>query len=127
MSIKVKERQANGVTILDISGRIVLGKETAALRDSIREQIAQGRKNILLNLGEVPYIDSTGIGELVSAFIAVRREGGAVKLLNLAKKVRDTVEIVKLGSIFELFDDEAAAIKTFSREKQGPGPVARAS
>jgi anti-sigma B factor antagonist len=127
MAIRVKEREANGITILDISGRIVLGKETAALRDSIRERIAQGKKNILLNLSEVPFIDSTGIGELVSAFITVRREGGDVKLLNLTKRVRDTVEIVKLGSIFELFDDEAAALKSFTGEKQEPGPVARAS
>jgi anti-sigma B factor antagonist len=127
MAIKVNEREANGVTILDISGRIVLGKETAAFRDSIRERIAQGKKNILLNLSEVPFIDSTGIGELVSAFTAVRREGGDVKLLHLTKRVRDTVEIVKLGSIFELFDDEAAALKAFTREKQEPGPVARAS
>lgn len=127
MALKVTERQTNGVTILDIIGRIVLGKETATLRDSIRDRLAQGRKNILLNLGEVPFIDSTGIGELVSAFIAARREGGAVKLLNLTKRVRDTVEIVKLGSIFELFDDEAAALKTFGRASQEPGPVARAS
>jgi anti-sigma B factor antagonist len=127
MTIKVNERQANGVTILDISGRIALGKETAAFRDSVRERLAQGKKNILLNLGEVPYIDSTGIGELVSAFTAARREGGDMKLLNLTKKVRDTVEIVKLGSIFELFNDEAAALKSFTQEKKEPGSVARAS
>ncbi len=127
MTIKVNERQARGITILDLSGRIALGKETAAFRDSIRERLAQGKKNILLNLGEVPYIDSTGIGELVSAFIAARREGGDVKLLNLTRKVRDTVEIVKLGSIFELFDDEASALKSFTQARTEPGSVARAS
>ena len=126
MGLKVTERQAAGVTILDINGRIVLGKETALLRDTIRNLITQGRKSILLNLNEVPYIDSIGIGELASAFIAVRREGGDLKLLNLTKKVRDMVEVVKLGTIFELFEDEAAALKSFAREqKQEPGSLAR--
>ena len=125
--MKATERHITGVTILDISGRIALGDETALLRDSIRDRIAQGKKNLLLNLGRVPHIDSSGIAELVSAVVAVRREGGDMKLLNLTKRVRDTVEIVKLGSIFELFDDEAAALKTFAKEpRQEPDPLARA-
>jgi anti-sigma B factor antagonist len=127
MGMKVIERQARGVTILDISGRITLGDGTALLRDTTRDLIAQGKKNLLLNLGQVPHIDSSGIAELVSAFVAARREGGDVKLLNLTKKVRDTVEIVKLGGIFELFDDEAAALKSFtSEQKRDPDPLARA-
>ncbi len=125
--MKATERQVNDITILDISGRISLGDETALLRNTIRDLIARGKKNLLLNLGQVPYIDSSGIAELVSAFVAVRREGGDVKLLNLTKRVRDTVEIVKLGAIFELFDDEAAALKAFTKEqKQEPDSLARA-
>jgi anti-sigma B factor antagonist len=125
--MKVTERQVNGVTILDLNGRITLGDETALLRNAIRDVISDGRKNVLLNLSGVPYIDSSGIAELVSAIAAVRREGGDVKLLNLTRKVRDTVEILKLGAIFELFDDEAAAVKAFTTErKQGPDSIARA-
>jgi anti-sigma B factor antagonist len=127
MGMKVIERQARGVTILDISGRITLGDGTALLRDTTRDLIAQGKKNLLLNLGQVPHIDSSGIAELVSAFVAARRERGDVKLLNLTKKVRDTVEIVKLGGIFELFDDEAAALNSFtSEQKRDPDSLARA-
>src|SRR5262249_478758 len=127
MGMKATERQVGGVTILDISGRINLGDGTALLRNTTRDLISQGKKNLLLNLGQVPYIDSSGIAELVSAFVAARREGGDVKLLNLTKRVRDTVEIVKLGSIFELFDDEVAALKGFAnRQNQEPDSLARA-
>jgi anti-sigma B factor antagonist len=125
MSLKVKERQADGIAILDFSGRIVLGKETALMRDSILDLAARGNKNIVLNLSEVPYIDSTGIGELVSALQVVRKAGGDLKLLNLTRKVRDMVEVVKLGTFFELFEDETAAVKSFTREPK-PG-LAKAS
>lgn len=125
MRLKVKERQAAGVAILDFSGRIILGKETALMRDSILDLVARGRKSIVLNLADVPYIDSTGIGELVSALQAVRHAGGDLKLLNLTRKVRDMVEVVKLGSIFELFQDEATAVKSFIGEPK-PG-LAKAS
>lgn len=125
MRLKVKERQVDGVTILDFSGRIVLGKETALMRDSILDLVARGRKNIVLNLSNVPFIDSTGIGELLSASKAVRKEGGDLKLLNLTRRVRDMVEVVKLGTFFELFDEEAAAVKSFAVEPK-PG-LARAS
>ena len=127
MGMKVTERQVRGVTILDISGRITLGDGTALLRDTTRDLIAQGKKNLLLNLSQVPHMDSSGIAELVSAFTAARREGGDVKLLNLTKKVRDTVEIVKLGGIFELFDDEAAALRSFAnKQNEEPDSLARA-
>ena len=124
--MKAIERQVGGVTILDISGRITLGDGTALLRDTTRDLISQGKKKLLLNLGQVPHIDSSGIAELVSAVVAARREGGDVKLLKLTKKVRDTVEIVHLGSIFELFDDEVAALKAFASEQnQEPDSLAR--
>lgn len=128
MNLKVTQRQVDGITILDFSGRIVLGKGTALMRDTILDLIAQGRRGIALNLSDVPYVDSSGISEMISAARAIRREGGDLKLLNLTRRVRDMVEVVKLGTIFELFDDEAAAIKSFTREqKQEPGPSTRAS
>jgi anti-sigma B factor antagonist len=124
MGMKVTERQVRGVTILDISGRITLGDGTALLRNTTRNLISQGKKNILLNLSQVPHIDSSGIAELVGAFTAARRESGDVKLLGLSKRVRETVEIVKLGSIFELFDDEGAALKAFATEQNQELPRA---
>jgi len=127
MGMKVRERQVRDVTILDISGRITLGDGTALLRDTTRGLISQGKKQLLLNLSQVPHMDSSGIAELVSAFTAARREGGDVKLLNLTKKVRDTVEIVNLGGIFELFDDEGAAIRSFAKKQnEEPDSLARA-
>ena len=124
MSLKVKVRQAADVTILDFSGRIVLGKETALMRDTLLDLIARGHRRFVLNLSDVPYIDSTGIGEMVNVSQTLRRGSGDVKLLNLTRRVRDMVEVVKLGSIFELFDDEAAAVDSFRGEPR-PG-LARA-
>ncbi len=113
--MKVNERQIAGVVVVDISGRIVLGEETALLRNTIRDLLAREHKKIVLNLSEVPYIDSSGIGELVSAFVAIRREGGDVKLLNLTKRVHGVLEVVKLGTVFEIFDNEAKALEAFKR------------
>jgi anti-sigma B factor antagonist len=104
-----------GVTVVDMSGRITLGEGSVVLRDTIRDLIGKGQKKILLNLGDVTYIDSSGIGELVSAFTAVRREGGELKLLNLTKKVHDLLQITKLYTVFDIKDDEAAAIKAFGK------------
>ncbi len=116
MSImKASNRQLDGVTVVDMSGRITLGEGSVVLRDTIRDLIGKGQKKILLNLGDVTYIDSSGIGELVSAFTAVRREGGELKLLNLTKKVHDLLQITKLYTVFDIKDDEAAAIKSFAK------------
>lgn len=114
MSMKVSTRQVDGVTILDLSGRITLGEGSVQLRDVVREHLSKGSKRILLNLGEVNYIDSSGIGELVSAFTTVRNQGGEMKLLNLTKKVHDLLQITKLYTVFDIKDDEAAAIASFS-------------
>jgi anti-sigma B factor antagonist len=100
---------------MDLSGRITLGEGSVILRDKIREMLGQGERKILLNLGDVTYIDSSGIGELVSAFTAVRKEGGELKLLNLTKKVHDLLQITKLYTVFDVKDDEAAAIAGFSK------------
>ena len=115
MSMKASTRQVDGVTIVDLSGRITLGEGSVVLRDSIKDLLGKGQKKILLNLGDVSYIDSSGIGELVSAFTSVRNQGGELKLLKLTKKVHDLLQITKLYTVFDVKDDEAAAIGAFSR------------
>ena len=115
MSMKVSTRQVDGITVLDLSGRITLGEGSVQLRDTVRDLLAKGSKNILLNLGEINYIDSSGIGELVSAFTTVRNQGGELKLLNLTKKVHDLLQITKLYTVFDIKDDEASAIAAFSK------------
>ncbi len=114
-SLKSSIRQMEGVTILDLSGRITLGEGSVILREQIRDLLAKGQKKILLNLGDVTYIDSSGIGELVSAFTAVKNQGGELKLLKLTKKVHDLLQITKLYTVFDIKDDEAAAIAAFGK------------
>jgi len=111
--MKASTRQVDGVTIVDLSGRITLGEGSVVLRDSIKDLLGKGQKKILLNLGDVSYIDSSGIGELVSAFTSVRNQGGELKLLNLTKKVHDLLQITKLYTVFDVKDDEASAISSF--------------
>ncbi|HKU23552.1 MAG TPA: STAS domain-containing protein [Terriglobales bacterium] len=111
--MKANTRQVDGVMIVDLSGRITLGEGSVILRDTVRDLVGKGNKKILLNLGEVNYIDSSGIGELVSAFTTVRNQGGELKLLNLTKKVHDLLQITKLYTVFDVKDDETTAIKSF--------------
>ena len=113
MTMKSSTRQVDGVSIVDCSGRITLGEGSVILRDTVRELLSKGQKKILLNLGEVTYIDSSGIGELVSAFTTVRNQGGELKQLNLTKKVHDLLQITKLYTVFDVRDDEAGAVKAF--------------
>lgn len=115
MTMKSSTRQVNGVTIVDLSGRITLGEGSVVLRDLVRDLIGKGQKKILLNLGDVTYIDSSGIGELVSAYTTVRNGGGDLKLLNLTKKVHDLLQITKLYTVFDIKDDEASAVGSFAR------------
>lgn len=115
MTMKSTTRQVDGVSIVDLSGRITLGEGSTMLRDIVRDMIAKGNKKILLNLGDVTYIDSSGIGELVSAFTTVRNGGGELKLLNLTKKVHDLLQITKLYTVFDIKDDEANAIQSFTK------------
>lgn len=114
MSVKLTTRQVGDVTVIDAAGRITLGEGASAFRDIIRDLAAKGDKKILLNLGEVSYIDSSGIGELVSGFTTVTNHGGNLKLLGLSKRVKDLLQITKLYTVFEVHDDEAAAIRSFS-------------
>ena len=114
MSMKVNARQVDEVTVLDLSGRITLGEGSVVLRDAVRDLLSKGHKKIIANLADVNYIDSSGIGELVSAFTTVKGQGGELKLLNLTKKVHDLLQITKLYTVFDVKDNEAAAIKSFS-------------
>lgn len=113
MSAKLSSRQVGDVVVIDVSGRITLGEGSSNLREGIRELLAKGNRKILLNLGEVSYIDSSGIGELVSAFTSSANQSGQLKLLNLTKRVRDLLQITKLYTVFEVFDDEAKAVRSF--------------
>jgi anti-sigma B factor antagonist len=115
VTMKSNSRRVDGITIMDLSGRITLGEGSVVLRDQIREVLGKGEKKILLNLGDVTYIDSSGIGELVSAFTTVRNQGGELKLLNLTKKVHDLLQITKLYTVFDVKDDEASAVKAFAK------------
>ena len=114
MSVKLTTRQVGDVTVIDANGRITLGEGASTFRDTIRDLGTQGNKKILLNLSEVSYIDSSGIGEMVSGFTTVTNHGGQLKLLGLSKRVKDLLQITKLYTVFEVFEDEASAVRSFS-------------
>jgi anti-sigma B factor antagonist len=114
VSVKLSTRQVGDVTVVDAVGRITLGEGASTFRDTVRDLASSGNKKLLLNLAEVSYIDSSGIGEMVSGFTTVTNQGGQVKLLNLTKRVKDLLQITKLYTVFEVFDDEAAAVRSFS-------------
>jgi anti-sigma B factor antagonist len=115
MQMTTSTRQVGVVTIVDISGRIVLGEESAALRVLVCDLLSKEHKKILLNLGDVNYIDSSGLGHLVSAFTSVRKQEGELKLLNLTNKVHDLMQITRLYTVFEILEDEALAVKSFGQ------------
>jgi anti-sigma B factor antagonist len=106
-------REVGSITIIDLSGRISLGEGSALLRKTIRDLLEDGQTKIVLNLGDVNYIDSSGIGELVSGFTAVRNRNGELKLLNLTKKVNDLLQITKLFTVFDIFNDEHTAVSSY--------------
>jgi anti-sigma B factor antagonist len=106
-------RDDGPITLVDLSGRISLGEGSALIRKTIRDLLDSGRLRIILNLGDVNYIDSSGIGELVSGFTAVRARGGELKLLNLTKKVHDLLQITKLFTVFDVYSDERTAVSSF--------------
>jgi anti-sigma B factor antagonist len=111
--LDVSERQAGDVTILDLTGEVRLGDSSVALRDSTRKLADGGKKKILLNLADVKYIDSTGIGELIASYTTVTRQGGQLKLLNLTDRIQNLLVITKLLTVFDSYDDEAEALKSF--------------
>ena len=111
--MQITTREVSHVTILDLNGRITLGDETGRLREAIHQLITDGKKKIILNLARVDYIDSSGVGELVSSFTTVRNAGGELKLLSLTKKVQDVLHVTKLYTVFDIKDDEFTAVKSF--------------
>ena len=114
MSAKLNTRQVGEVTVVDVSGRITLGEGSSLIREQMHSLIAQGQKKILLNLGDVTYIDSTGIGELVSGYTTLANAGGDLKLLGLTKRTKDLLQITKLYTVFDVHEDEAHAGRSFA-------------
>jgi anti-sigma B factor antagonist len=114
VSVKITSRQVGDVTVVDATGRITLGEGASIFRDTIRDLAAKGNKKILVNLADVSYIDSSGIGEMVSSFTTVTNHGGQLKLLSLTKRVKDLLQITKLYTVFEVFEDEPAAVRSFA-------------
>jgi anti-sigma B factor antagonist len=116
MSVKLSTREQSGVVILDLSGTLTLGEGTSALRNKVRELVAAGSHNMILNLADVTYMDSSGLGELIGAHTTITTAGGEMKLLHLAKRVHDLLKITKLYTVFEVFEDEAAAVASFAKK-----------
>ena len=112
MTLRATPREISGITVIDMSGRITLGEGSAMLREMVRDLLSKGHKKIVLNLGDVNYIDSSGIGELVSGFTTVKNQGGELKLLHLTKKVHDLLQITKLYTVFDVHNDEATALSS---------------
>jgi anti-sigma B factor antagonist len=112
--MQIEERVVNDVTILDLKGKITLGDGDEALKDKINSLVLQNQRRILLNLAEVPYIDSAGLGEVVRTYTTVSRQGGQLKLVGLTKRITDLLSITKLLTVFETFESEADALKSFS-------------
>ncbi len=111
--LSINERQAGDVTVLDLNGKITIGEGSVALRGAIRRLIEENKKKILLNLAGVGYVDSSGIGELVSSFTSVNKEGGQLKLLNLTQKIQDLLAITKLLTVFDVYENESEALSSY--------------
>jgi anti-sigma B factor antagonist len=111
--LNISERQAGDVTVLDMDGKITIGEGSVALRSAVRRLLEEGKKKILLNLARVGYIDSSGIGELVSSYTAINKDGGQLKLLNLTQKLQDLLTITKLLTVFDVYDTEPEALNSF--------------
>ena len=113
--MQMTERSAGAVTVLDLSGKITLGDDHNLLKDKIQSLLHQGRKDILFNLADVTYVDSSGLGAIMSAYTTVTREGGALKLSNVTKKLQDLLSITKLLTVFETFDSEDEALRSYQK------------
>jgi anti-sigma B factor antagonist len=112
--MKLNARQLGDVAVIDVSGRITLGEGASMIRDAVRALTTKGNRKILLNLGDVSYIDSSGIGELVAGYTSVANAGGSLKLLSLTKRVKDLLQITKLYTVFDVHEDEAHAVRSFA-------------
>jgi anti-sigma B factor antagonist len=121
MDMTTNTRQVGSVIIVDIGGRIVLGEESAALRELIYDLLSKGHRKILFNLGDVQYIDSSGLGHLVRAFTNVRKQGGELKLLNLTSAVQNVMQMTRLYTVFDIMDDEVVAVASFGQSAAATG------
>jgi anti-sigma B factor antagonist len=111
----IKERVVDGVSVLDLSGKIVLGEGDGQVRERIKDLLSDGQKKILLNLGDVTYVDSAGLGALISSYTTTKREGGQLKLVNLTKRIQDLLAITKLITVFDTYDNEQEALDSYSK------------
>jgi anti-sigma B factor antagonist len=116
--MQIEERTNSGVVVLDLRGKITLGEGDELLKDKVNSLVNQGFKKIVLNLADVPYIDSAGLGEIVRTYTTVSRQGGSLKLLNLTKRITDLLSITKLLTVFETFESESDAVRSFSTSAQ---------
>jgi anti-sigma B factor antagonist len=123
MSLKANVRRAGDVQIVDLAGRITLGEGSGLLRNTIKDLVGSGQRNILVNLKEVSYLDSAGLGELVGSYASVTNAGGNIKLLNPQAKVHDLLQITKLYTVFVAFDDEPEALRSFAAAASGGGKL----
>ena len=114
MPMHIEERIVSDVVVLDLKGKITLGEGDELLKDKVNSLVNQGRRKILLNFADVPYVDSAGLGEIVRTYTTVSRQGGSLKLLNLTKRITDLLSITKLLTVFETFDSENDAVRSFS-------------
>jgi anti-sigma B factor antagonist len=114
MSLTATTRKSGAVTIIDLSGRITLGESTGTLRETVRKALDEGARNLVLNMGNVSYVDSAGLGELVGSYTSVNHAGGRLKLLNLQAKMKDLMQVTKLHTVFEVYENEAECAKSFS-------------
>ena len=112
--MEIAERVVDGVTVLDLKGKMTLGEGDELLKDKINSLLANSRKKLVLNLEGVPYIDSAGLGEIVRTYTTVSRQGGSLKLVNLTKRITDLLSITKLLTIFDTYDSEADAVRSFT-------------
>ncbi|HMD34266.1 MAG TPA: STAS domain-containing protein [Vicinamibacterales bacterium] len=115
--MQIQERAVGDVMVLDLKGKITLGEGDEMLKDKVNSLVNQGHKKVILNLADVPYIDSAGLGEIVRTYTTVSRQGGSLKLLNLTKRITDLLAITKLLTVFETFESESEAVKSFSAAK----------
>ena len=118
MSIDIQQREREGITILDLKGRLTVGDDVSRFREQLQKQIDSGHRNIVLNMEQVDYIDSTGLGALVMAYTSMQRAGGKIKLLNLSRRGIELLVMTKLTTIFEVFDDEQSAINSFFPDRE---------
>ena len=112
--MQIDERSAGDVTVLDLKGRMTMGEGDELLKDKVNSLILQGRKKLVLNLADVPYVDSAGLGEIVRTYTTVTKQGGSLKLANLTKRITDLLSITKLLTVFDTYDSEADAVRSFS-------------